>query len=65
VSDLGLGPAPVPRKRLAAGPLAEALRSLLGNEFVAERARLLGAHLRAADPLLPHHRDALLTKLVA
>jgi vancomycin aglycone glucosyltransferase len=54
VRRLGLGPPPLPRNRLAADALAEALRSLHGNEWVSVRAAELGRRLRAeladADP---------------
>ena len=50
ISQLGLGPPPVFRRRLQASQLADAVRHA-GEEIVAERARELGATLRAQDPL--------------
>ncbi len=47
VELLGLGPPPIPRKRLAADRLAEALAAVLDNELVADRAREIGERLRA------------------
>jgi vancomycin aglycone glucosyltransferase len=53
VCELGLGPPPVPRRRLAGERLAAALRSLDDNELVRERARELGARLRAEIDAAP------------
>jgi UDP:flavonoid glycosyltransferase YjiC (YdhE family) len=46
VVDLGLGPPPLPRRRLRAEALAAALLSLRDNELVAARAAELGERLR-------------------
>ena len=46
VVDLGLGPAPLLRRRLDASTLAGALRALEDNELVATRAAELGERLR-------------------
>ncbi len=53
VQQLGLGGPPIRRSRLSADRLADAIAATLENDFVAERARDLGRHLRAglgADP---------------
>jgi UDP:flavonoid glycosyltransferase YjiC (YdhE family) len=47
VRVLGLGPPPLPRRRLEVGTLAATLAEVIGNEIVAERAADLGARLRA------------------
>ncbi len=47
VQLLGLGPPPLPRRRLRAESLATALEACLDNELLAERARELGERLRA------------------
>jgi UDP:flavonoid glycosyltransferase YjiC (YdhE family) len=47
VVRLGLGPPPLPRRRLRAGELAEALRCVRDDEILAERAAEIGARLRA------------------
>src|SRR5579883_2428946 len=46
---LGVGPHPIPRQRLTAARLAEALRALVGDPAMRERAARLGALLRAED----------------
>jgi UDP:flavonoid glycosyltransferase YjiC (YdhE family) len=48
---LGVGPPPIPRRRLTAERLSEALAATLDNELVRERARELGERLRAANAL--------------
>ena len=51
VSLLGLGPPAIPRRRLTGQRLMDALWMTLGNETLSERARELGARLRASqDP---------------
>jgi UDP:flavonoid glycosyltransferase YjiC (YdhE family) len=49
VNDLGLGPPPVPRKRLTAERLARALQVALGDEAVRDNAARMGAAIRAED----------------
>jgi len=48
VQTLGLGPPALPRRKLAAAPLAERLASLRDNELLVERAAELGSKLRTA-----------------
>ncbi len=64
VSLLGLGPPALPRKHLSGQRLLDVLGMTLGNETLSERARELGARLRARrDPecevekLLEHQQD--------
>lgn len=49
VHDLGAGPAPVPRSRLSAERLAEAIKRAASDEAMAARAAALGARIRAED----------------
>lgn len=49
VHDRGVGPAPVPRTRLTAERLAEALERAAGDEPMATRAAALGARIRAEN----------------
>lgn len=49
VAHLGVGPTPIPRRRLSAGRLAEALRRTVTDEGMHTRAANLGAALRAED----------------
>jgi UDP:flavonoid glycosyltransferase YjiC (YdhE family) len=51
VELLGLGPPAVPRRRLAAQRLAEALAAVLDNEFVLGRTAEIGTRLRAEAAL--------------
>jgi vancomycin aglycone glucosyltransferase len=53
VVDLGVGPKGLSRKGLRVDELVETLRATLDNEFVAERARDLGARLRELGPTVP------------
>jgi UDP:flavonoid glycosyltransferase YjiC (YdhE family) len=59
VRELGLGPPPILRTRLTPTQLADSLRETLDNEILSERARELGARLRAAA-----HRAADRTHLL-
>jgi UDP:flavonoid glycosyltransferase YjiC (YdhE family) len=59
VAKLGLGPPALPRRRLTAAKLAAAIRSVLDNEVVTERAAELGARLRDAMRSRPEPADAL------
>ena len=60
VRRLGLGPPPLARRQLRSARLRETLAVVLGNEALAERARELGAALRAdLDP------DAALPRILA
>jgi UDP:flavonoid glycosyltransferase YjiC (YdhE family) len=49
VADLGVGPRPIPRKRLTVDRLARALADATGDEAMRERAASLGAEIRAED----------------
>jgi UDP:flavonoid glycosyltransferase YjiC (YdhE family) len=49
VRDLGVGPAAIPRRRLTAERLAEAIRQAVGDQDMRERAAALGAGIRAED----------------
>ncbi|QJY47724.1 glycosyltransferase [Pseudonocardia broussonetiae] len=49
VHDLGVGPAPVPQRRMTAAALAAALRMATGDPAVAARAAALGARIREED----------------
>lgn len=55
----GVAGPPVARARLAAAPLAEAIRAVLDNEWLAERARLLAVDLRADRERLPSPASVL------
>jgi UDP:flavonoid glycosyltransferase YjiC (YdhE family) len=46
---LGVGPRPIPRRQLAAEPLAAALRALADDQAMRRRAAALGADIRAED----------------
>ena len=49
VSALGVGPDPIPRRRLTAGKLADAMRVAITDEAVRKRAAALGPKIRAED----------------
>lgn len=49
VAALGVGPAPIPRKRLTRERLADALRRTVADEGMRRRAADLGARIRAED----------------
>jgi UDP:flavonoid glycosyltransferase YjiC (YdhE family) len=49
VFELGVGPRPIPRKRLEAQTLAAALRLATGDAGMRERAAALGRRIRAED----------------
>jgi UDP:flavonoid glycosyltransferase YjiC (YdhE family) len=51
VAELGVGPPPIPRKRLSVARLAETLRATLDNELLAERAAELARQLGQLPPL--------------
>ena len=57
ITELGIGPPPIPRARLSVERLTEALAATLGNELVTERARELAERLAelgsaSADPAI-------------
>jgi vancomycin aglycone glucosyltransferase len=60
VQRLGLGPPALPRRRLDAERLAEALRSLRDNDLLLERCAGLGARLRADLATRPDPADRVL-----
>ncbi|HOT44185.1 MAG TPA: glycosyltransferase [Spirochaetota bacterium] len=49
VHRLGLGPAPVPPRRISAGKLARALSEMIENRAYAENARALGEEMKHED----------------
>ena len=49
VADRGVGPPPLPRKRLTAERLAGAICVAVGDAGVRSRAAALGARIRAED----------------
>jgi len=49
VAALGVGPTPIPRKRLTQERLADALRSTVADEAMCARAAALGERIRAED----------------
>ena len=49
VRDLGVGPAPLPQRRLTADGLATALRAAVNDAQIRRRARALGRAIRAED----------------
>jgi vancomycin aglycone glucosyltransferase len=59
VEALGIGVVGGRRRGLAAGPLGEAIAAVVGNEVVEERARELGARLRAERARAPIARQLL------
>jgi UDP:flavonoid glycosyltransferase YjiC (YdhE family) len=49
VAELGVGPEPVPRKRLTPERLAQAIQEAINDETMHQRAANLGARIRAED----------------
>ncbi|MDX2161716.1 MAG: glycosyltransferase [bacterium] len=49
VLDLGVGPAPIPRRRLTADGLAASITAMLTDTALRDRAAALGARIRAED----------------
>jgi UDP:flavonoid glycosyltransferase YjiC (YdhE family) len=49
VHDLGVGPGPIPHRRLTADRLAEAIERALSDEDMRARAGALGQRIRAED----------------
>lgn len=49
VADLGVGPTPIPRKKLTAQQLADAITEAVTNHAMRQRARTLGENIRAED----------------
>ncbi len=59
VTRLGLGPPALPRRKLRAEWLAEAILATRDNDVLVERAGELGARLREALRVRPHPSEAL------
>jgi vancomycin aglycone glucosyltransferase len=59
VEKLGLGPPALPRRRLTPAKLAAAIRSVLDNEIVTERAAEIASRLRDAMRTRPEPADVL------
>ncbi|GAB5536387.1 MAG: hypothetical protein Rubg2KO_26360 [Rubricoccaceae bacterium] len=49
VEALGVGTAPIPQRKLTADGLARAIRKTLDNASLRQRAKALGAKIRAED----------------
>ncbi len=49
MADLGVGPAPIPRKRLTVDHLVQAMQQMTGDHAMRSRAADLGARIRAED----------------
>jgi UDP:flavonoid glycosyltransferase YjiC (YdhE family) len=49
ISELGVGPSPVPYRRLSAGRLAEAIDVAVSDMEMRQHAMVLGARVRAED----------------
>ena len=49
IVELGVGPAPIPRKKLTAERLAQAIEKAVTNQAMRQRAADLGAKIRAED----------------
>jgi sterol 3beta-glucosyltransferase len=49
VADLGVGPVPIPRKRLTAERLADAIGEMVSNAGMRQRAAALGLQIQAED----------------
>ena len=49
IADLGVGPAPIPRRKLTAERLARAIREAVTDDAMQQRAAALGARIRAED----------------
>jgi sterol 3beta-glucosyltransferase len=49
VFDLGVGPRPIPRKRISAERLAQAILTAVNDSAMRQRAAALGEKIRAED----------------
>jgi UDP:flavonoid glycosyltransferase YjiC (YdhE family) len=65
MARLGLAPPMLPRRRLRAEQLAQAIRATLDNDVLSERAAELGARLRDVLLTRPHPADVLLPQRCA
>ncbi len=61
VADLGVGPAPIPKKRLTAEKLAQAITEAVNDTRMRQRAAELGSKIRAEDGV--GQAAALITQL--
>jgi sterol 3beta-glucosyltransferase len=59
VHALGVGPAPIPRRRLTAERLATAIQQAVSDEAMRQRAASLGEHIRAEQGI--EHAVAVIT----
>ena len=51
IADLGAGPAPIPRRKLTAGRLADAIREVITNQELRKRAYELGKQIQSENGL--------------
>jgi len=49
VAELGVGTVPIPRRKLTAGRLAQAIQTVVSDQMMHQRAAILGARIRAED----------------
>jgi len=49
IADLGVGPKPIPRKKLTAERLANALQEVVTNEGIRQRASKLGKQIQSEN----------------
>lgn len=49
IVDLGVGPTPIPRNKLTASGLAQAILAAVSDQDMRSRAATLGEHIRAED----------------
>jgi UDP:flavonoid glycosyltransferase YjiC (YdhE family) len=49
IADLGVGAKPIPRKKLTAEKLANAIREVITNQEMRQRAEKLGKQIQAED----------------
>ena len=49
IHQLGVGPRPIPRRKLTVEGLAEAIRAMTGDQGMRQRAAQLGERVRAED----------------
>jgi len=49
VANLGVGPEPIPRKKLSVDRLAQAISIAINDQNMREKARVLGTQIRSED----------------